>query len=117
MMVCKSCHRLIDNSNINYSAEDLLEMKEEHEQRIERLVSIKPDSRSEVAICNSNIGNRAIKIADFYAMEAITPEHYPARNIPINLSPDLHLYDYEERYWSILEQDLTRRINVYESEV
>ena len=50
-------------------------------------------------------------------MEAITPEHYPARNTPINLSPDLHLYDCEKGYWSILEQDLIRRINVYESEI
>lgn len=117
MMVCKSCHSLIDSSNTNYSAEDLLEMKAEHEQRIERLVSIKPDLHSEVVIYNANIGNRAIRIADFYAMEAITPEHYPARNTPINLSPDLHLYDCEEGYWSILEQDLIRRMNVYESEI
>ena len=117
MMVCKSCHELIDSPNTDYSAEELLAMKAEHEQRVERLVSIKPDLHSEVVIYNANIGNSAIRIADFYAMEAITPEHYPARNVPIHLSSDICLYDCEKNYWSVLEQDLLRRMDIYEANI
>lgn len=114
MLVCESCHKLIDNENTNYTAEELLEMKKEHEARIEKLVNIKPDLKSEVVIYNANIANKEIKISDYIAMEAITPEHYPFRTNPINLSPQLHLYDNEEGYWAVLEKDLERAIAIHE---
>ena len=117
MLVCKSCHELMDSSNTNYSAEELLAMKEEHEQRIERLVCIKPDLQSEVVIYNANIANRSIKINNFVAMEAITPERYPSRTTPIDMSPNLRLYDDEEDYWPVLSKDLERVFSVTEPSI
>jgi len=117
MLVCKSCHELIDSQNTDYSAEELLRMKAEHEQRIERLVSLKPDLQSEVIIYNANIANRGITISNFSAMEAITPDHYPARTEPLNLSPSLHLYDNEEKYWDVFESDLDRAFLAIEPSV
>ena len=117
MLVCGNCHNLIDSNNTDYSAEALLAMKKEHEQRVRLLTSIKPDLQSEVIIYNCNIADRSIRIKDFDATQSITPEHYPARENPIRLSPDLKLYDHEETFWDLLSNDLERRIVPYEPEI
>lgn len=106
MLVCERCHKLIDSVDTDYSAEQLIEMKKEHEDRVAKLVSIKPDLQSEIIIYNANIAKRAIKISDFVAKSGIIPEHYPARLIPINFSPDLSLFDNDSNYWSVMEKHL-----------
>lgn len=117
MLVCDSCHKLIDSSNTNYSAEELLNMKKEHEERISILTSIKPCLKSEVVIYNCNIGNSNIRIKDFDANESIIPEYYPARKDPINLSPDLKLYDNEIDFWNTMARDLERRFALHEPHI
>jgi hypothetical protein len=117
MLVCGSCHDLIDSPDTNYSAEGLQEMKREHEERIRILTSIKSDFQSEIVIYNCNIADTQFRIKNFDAMECITPDYYPARIEPINLSPDIKLYDYENEYWSIVSTDLERRFELYESAI
>lgn len=114
MLICERCHKLIDSEDTDYTAEQLLAMKKEHEQRIANVATIKPDLQSEIVIFNANIANRAIKISDYAAKSAIIPEHYPAREIPINLSPDLSLYDSEDNYWPIMATHLERQWLQYE---
>lgn len=115
MLVCERCHKLIDSEETDYTAEQLLDMKKEHEQRIANVATIKPDLQSEIVIFNANIANRAIKISDYAAKSAIIPERYPARENPFNLSPDLSLYDNEENYWSTMANHLERQWGQYES--
>lgn len=117
MLVCERCHKLIDSEDTDYTAEQLLAMKKEHEQRIANVATIKPDLQSEIVIFNANIGNRAIKISDYTAKSAIIPEHYPARENPINLSPDLSLYDNEDNYWAIMATHLERQWGQYEQAI
>lgn len=117
MLVCDRCHKLIDAEDTDYTAEQLLAMKNEHEQRIANIATIKPDLQSEIVIFNANIANRAIKISDYAAKSAIIPEHYPAREIPINLSPDLSLYDSEDNYWTIMATHLERQWLQYEQTI
>ena len=113
MLVCERCHKLIDSDDTDYTAERLLEMKKEHEERVRILASIKPDLQSEIVIYNANIADRTIKISDFAAKTAIIPDHYPARENPINLSPDLSLFDNEKAYWSVMETHLERQWSQY----
>jgi len=115
MLVCGSCHDLIDSTDTNYSAEKLLAMKKEHEERIRLLVSIKPNYQSEVIIYNCNIGDKPVRINAFQATESIIPEYYPARKKPINLSPNLKLYDYEKEYWNTMDSHLCRSFEQYEA--
>lgn len=117
MIMCEGCHKLIDSSNTDYSAEDLLVMKKEHEDRIRLLINIKPNLQSEVVIYNCNIGDRPIRIQDFHANESITPKFYPARITPINLSPDLRLYDNEAEFWNVMTKDLERQLAAHESTI
>ena len=117
MLICDGCHKLIDSSNTDYPAEDLLAMKREHEERIRLLINIKPNLQSEVVIYNCNIGDRPIRIQGFHANESITPIFYPARITPINLSPDLRLYDNEQDFWSVMVKDLERQLEAHESAI
>lgn len=114
MLTCGGCHALIDSSNTNYSAEELFSMKKEHEERVKLLVSIKPDLQSEVVIYNCNIGDKPIRIQDYQANSSITPEFYPSNPKPINLSPDIKLYDNEQDYWGLMSKHLERRLFHYE---
>lgn len=114
MLVCDRCHKLIDSEETNYSAEQLLDMKKEHEERIAELVSIKPDLQSEIIIYNANIANSAVKISDYTAKSAIIPEHYPARENPINFSPELSCFDCETEYWAIMKKHLEEQWKQYE---
>lgn len=117
MLVCERCHKLIDSEETDYTAERLLDMKKEHEQRIANIATIKPDLQSEIVIFNANIANRAIKISDYAAKSAIIPERYPARENPFNLSPDLSLYDNEDNYWSTMGAHLERQWGQYEQTI
>lgn len=114
MLLCDRCHKLIDADDTNYTAEQLLAMKKEHEEKIASIATIKPDLQSEIVIFNANIADRAIKISNYAAKSAIIPEHYPARENPINLSPDLSVFDNEENYWPTMATHLERQWLQYE---
>ena len=115
MLVCERCHKLIDSDDTDYTAERLLEMKKEHEERVRILASIKPDLQSEIVIYNANIADGTIRISDFAAKSAIIPDYYPARENPISLSPDLSLFDNENTYWSVMATHLERQWAQYSS--
>lgn len=115
MLLCEKCHKLIDSEDTDYSAEELLEMKKEHEDRVARLVCIKPDLQSEIIIYNANIANSSLRISEYVAKSTIIPEHYPARDLSINFSPDLKLFDSDENYWQTMLQHLERKWSEYES--
>lgn len=114
MLVCERCHKLIDSVETDYTAEQLLVMKKEHEQRIANVATIKPDLQSEIVIFNANIANRAIKISDYAAKSAIIPEHYPARENPFNLSPEISLFDNQDNYWDVIANHLECQWGQYE---
>jgi len=109
MLVCGRCHKLIDNKKIDCSAETLLAMKKEHEERIRLIASIKPNLQNEVIIYNCNIADQGVKIQDDDAFNGIIPDYYPARSSPINLSPALVLFDNEDIFWDVMATDLERR--------
>ncbi len=115
ILVCERCHKLIDSEDTDYSAEQLIAMKKEHEERVRILASIKPDLQSEIVIYNANIADSTIKISEFAAKSAIIPDHYPARDNSISLSPDLSLFDNEEVYWSVMATHLERQWAQYSS--
>jgi len=81
MLLCKDCHKLIDDDEENYDVEILRRWKQEHEDRIEVLTGLSPETpRSTILKMQVNIGDRMIGIADeamFNAMFNQTPPKYP----------------------------------------
>ena len=81
MLLCKDCHKLIDDNEDDYDVETLRKWKQEHEDRIEVLTGISPETpRSTILKLQVNIGDRLIGIADeamFNAMFSQNPPKFP----------------------------------------
>lgn len=81
MLLCKDCHKLIDDNEDDYDVETLRRWKQEHEDRIEVLTGISPETpRSTILKVQVNIGDRLIGIADeamFNAMFSQDPPKFP----------------------------------------
>ena len=56
MLLCKGCHTRIDSNKAFFPIEKLVEMKKQHEKRIERITGITEDKRTTLTIYSANIG-------------------------------------------------------------
>ena len=78
MLLCKDCHKLIDDNEDYYDAETLRQWKQEHEDRIEVLTSISPETpRSTILRMQVNIGDRVIGIPDEAMFNAMFSQKSP----------------------------------------
>ena len=74
MLLCKDCHKEIDNDPEKYPIELLRTWKQDHENRIEIQTSYPEDIyKSTVLICSINIGDRTVPIN----MEAVRNAMFP----------------------------------------
>ncbi len=112
MLMCLDHHRMIDQITQVYSDEILRQMKNVHEERIERLTAIKPDKTSHVLIYRGLIGEHQPRIDYRDTWSAMAPEWYPSSKLPIELG--LHnssFQDSEEEFWHVEEKNLERQFS------
>ncbi|MBB4389417.1 hypothetical protein GGE61_005778 [Rhizobium leguminosarum] len=110
MLLCDPHHRLIDGKVTwrDYPDQLLLEMKAEHEDRIEAVTSIVRDRGCHVIRFAAGIGKNESPVNVDAVKEALLPEFYPVRNGMIDLDvPDLGIPDSDPGYWP-LHQRLLR---------
>ncbi|MDK4733941.1 HNH endonuclease [Rhizobium sp. CNPSo 3490] len=110
MLLCDTHHRLIDGSSTwrEYPSHVLLEMKAEHEDRVEGVTSISRDRGCHVIRFAAGIGKNESPVNTDAIREALLPEFYPVRNGMIDLDvPDLGIPDSDPAYWR-LHQRLLR---------
>ncbi|MGO7374918.1 SAVED domain-containing protein [Rhizobium ruizarguesonis] len=110
MLLCDPHHRLIDGKATwrDYPDQLLLEMKAEHEDRIEAVTSIVRDRGCHVIRFAAGIGKNESPVNVDAVKEALLPEFYPVRNGMIDLDvPDLGIPDSDPGYWP-LHQRLLR---------
>ncbi len=113
MLMCLDHHRMIDQITRVYSDEILRQMKNVHEERIERLTAIKPDKTSHVLIYRGAVGEHQPKIDLRDAWSAMAPEWYPSSKLPIELGlRNSAFQDSEEEFWRLEEENLERQFNV-----
>jgi len=87
MLMCDVHHRRIDKDDVNGHPESLLlEMKEEHEGRIEKVTDIKHDMQSHIVVYKSNVGIHTPVVTYESVREHILPDYYPAMSSAIDLS-------------------------------
>ena len=87
LLLCDEHHRLIDKNDVAGHPELLLlQMKREHEDRIEKVASINPDMHSHIVTYKSNIGAHSPVITYESVREFLLPSHYPAQSQTIDLS-------------------------------
>jgi hypothetical protein len=87
MLMCDAHHRQIDaNNGSNYSEVELLKMKKEHEERIERVTAIAPNMQSHILTYRANVGVHTREVSYQTVSQYLQPEYYPAEAETIDLS-------------------------------
>jgi len=113
MLLCDTHHRLIDKIDIGGHPESLLvEMKKEHEDRIERLTAIQPERQSYIVTYLVNIGKHTPNITFEQAANFLLPDFYPAISNLIELATTNNpISDSNKTFWEIEGQILENNFN------
>lgn len=101
MLLCDEHHRKIDIEDVDGHPEHvLIQMKREHEDRIELLTSLKPDQRSHIVAYGANIGQQSSPLSFSTLTEAILPDMFPMNTYPISLGFGLSgIQDRNQSFW------------------
>jgi hypothetical protein len=86
MLLCDVHHRMVDNDENTYTEPLLLQMKREHEDRVETVAGIASDMQSHIVVYKSNVGIHTPVVSYESVREYLLPEHYPAQSSAIDLS-------------------------------
>lgn len=103
MLMCDTHHRMIDRDQVDEHPEEvLLEMKKQHEERMEILTSLTEEKQSFVLLYGANIGQNGAHVSMEKAVYAMLPDKYPAEKTGIELGLKSSMfYDKEELYWTL----------------
>ena len=113
MLMCKRCHKEIDDNSETYSAEILREWKWKHEDRIEIQTSYPEDiHKSTVLLFLVNIGDRIVPINPEVYRNAMFPK-YPVDEKGIRISKDDFDGRSDSEYWQAFAGDIQRKIYRY----
>jgi len=111
MLLCDAHHRKIDIEEVDGHPEDLLlEMKKEHEKRIELLTSILPENKTHLLFFGANVGKQSSPITFKNCVQAILPDKYPTENYGTELGMvNSSILDDEKLYWEMENANLVRQ--------
>lgn len=112
ILVCHECHRKIDAAadGGRYPASLVLEMKREHERRIELVTGIDPTRKSHILLYGANIGEHSAPLIFSRAATAMFPHRYPATDHGINLGlNNSAVSDRDEQFWLSEKENLERQ--------
>ncbi len=110
MVMCSTHHKLIDVEAVEAHPEDvLLQMKKEHEERIELNSGIGADRASYVLRFGASIGQNPVLIDTSAIFAAMPPDRHPAANEPIDLQMrNQSINDGEIDFYEIERRNLQR---------
>lgn len=113
MLLCDTHHRLIDKVDVAGHPESLLiQMKKEHEERIDRVTSIHPNMQSHIVIYKANVGAHTPSPTYETVSEYLIPEYYPAKAAAIDLGlSNSPLRDKDASFWLIEKDNLDTQFN------
>lgn len=100
ILLCPTHHKIIDDNPNKFTVEYLHWVKNNHENRIERLVSIPPSNNSLVVCYNPNVGKQRHEISCDAMYETIFPDRFPVSE-PIRLESQESMTDNKHVYWEV----------------
>jgi len=112
MLVCHECHQKLDgpHGSVRYTATLLRDMKNEHEERVERITGIAESRKSQILLYGANIGDHSSPLSYREAATALFPDRYPASDAPIELSTvNSSFSDRDPAFWRIEAENLRRK--------
>jgi len=112
MLVCRDCHAEIDNKDLEneYPEEFLLQMKEEHENRIKSVGEIISENKSTILTYGARVGQHTVNINDNESRLALRPKYYPCEKINLGLI-NSSWQDKENDFWNIEKTNLEKLFN------
>lgn len=110
MLLCATHHKLIDVEEVDEHPETaLLEMKQEHEDRISIVADMDRDRASHVVRFAADIGSNESLVSTRAIFNAMPPDHHPASRQTIDLALVSSAFrDDEEDYWDFQAENLRR---------
>ena len=112
MLLCDTHHRLVDKIDIAGHPEPLLlEMKKEHEERIERVTDIAPNMQSHILTYRANVGVHTREVSYQTVSQYLQSEYYPAEaeSIDLSLSNSVER-DRDITFWSAEITNLEKQV-------
>lgn len=108
MLLCDTHHRLIDREQVDKHTEDvLLEMKKEHEERMNLITGINYNNKSELVIYKASIGINPVVMTYDSLKEYLVPKYYPSRHTAIDLSlSNSTSVDSRKTFWDLQIENL-----------
>lgn len=113
MLLCPVHHKAIDVDHLaDYPEPLLLEMKVQHEDRVEIVTDMDVDRRSHVVRFAASIGNLDALVSQKAVFNAMPPDRHPAdfHTIDIEVS-GLDLKDNDPAFWSIQSENLQKQFD------
>lgn len=101
MLMCKEHHNdILDKFKEQYTRDELLKMKKEHESRIEAATSILPEMKSKIIAYSASVGKRAIHLSAAGFANTLFPGKYPDGDV-IKLDLSSSWSDDEKIFWDV----------------
>lgn len=115
MLLCRRCHKEIDDNEDKYSVELLQTWKKEHEGRISLITSIKQNHHSHIVSYKANVGQHTPTFDYKYLANYLLPDYYPAQTVDIKLGiEDSPFRDKDDFFFDVelkaLEINFTQRL-------
>lgn len=114
MLLCDAHHRLIDKVDVSGHQEALLlEMKSEHEERINNATEIQPNMGSYIVTYSANIGINTPNVSYPMVSGYLHPKYYPAKDRSCDLGQVNNLdKDSDPDFWNSEERNLQKKIDL-----
>lgn len=112
MLLCDTHHRLVDKIDVaGHPEATLLEMKKEHEDRIERVTAIAPNMQSHILTYRANVGVHTREVSYQTVSQYLQPDYYPAESETIDLSLSNSVErDRDATFWSAEITNLEKQV-------
>lgn len=81
MLLCPSCHKLIDDDPVTFTVEVLREQKKVHEDRIYMLTATRPDRHTVAVALTATVADRKVSISTAEIQQAVAPRYVGDRDI------------------------------------
>lgn len=114
MLMCDVHHRLIDFEDVGgHPVELLTRWKQEHEQRIKLLTSVREDLHTQILFFGSRIGMRQAMFSYEQAVEAILPQRFPTDRTGYEIDlTSLTLNERDSEYWPVIQKEIVRKVHL-----
>jgi len=75
MLLCPTCHKLIDDNPDKYGLATLMGYKKSHEDQILHLTGLRPELKSSALVVKSKVGDQTVEIPCDHSLEAMSPRY------------------------------------------